>query len=76
MVVSSRQLLEGEYDSALVSVEARLLEKSLVPRRQTLLLQTDGLIVNASMQAIQPDPALFSLRDGSRIRVTGICMVE
>ena len=76
MVVSSRQLLEGEYDSALVSVEARLLEKSLVPRRQTLLLQTDGLIVNASMQAIRPDPALFSLRDGSRIRVTGICMVE
>jgi diguanylate cyclase (GGDEF)-like protein len=76
MVVPSKQLLEGEYDSALVSIEARLLEKSLVPRKQTLILQTDGLIVNASMEAVQPDPALFSLRDGSRIRVIGICMVE
>jgi diguanylate cyclase (GGDEF)-like protein len=76
MLVPSQQLLEGEYDSALVSIEARLLEKSLVPQKQTLMLQTDGLIVNASMNAAKPDPALFSLRDGSRIRVTGICMVE
>ena len=75
-VVPSKQLLEGEYDSALVSIEARLLEKSLVPRKQTLMLQIDGRIVNASMEAVRPDPALFSLRDGSRIRVTGICMVE
>ena len=52
------------------------MEKSLVPQKQTLMLQTDGLIVNASMNAAKPDPALFSLRDGSRIRVTGICMVE
>ena len=76
MVVAGKQVLEGEYDSALVSIEARLLAKSLVPRKQTLMLQTDGLIVNASMDAVQPDPALFALRDGSRIRVTGICMVE
>jgi diguanylate cyclase (GGDEF)-like protein len=40
------------------------------------MLQTDGLIVNASMEAAKPDRALFSLRDGSRIRVTGICVVE
>jgi diguanylate cyclase (GGDEF)-like protein len=76
MVVPSKQLLEGEYDSALVSIEALLLGKSLVPRKQTLMLQIDGLIVNASIEAAQPDPALFSLRDGSRIRVTGICTVE
>jgi diguanylate cyclase (GGDEF)-like protein len=76
IVVSSRQLLEGEYDSALVSIEADLLEKSLAPRKQTLVLETDGLLVNASMEGVRPDPVLFSLRDGSRIRVTGICMVE
>jgi len=76
IVVSSRQLLEGEYDSALVSIEGELLEKSLVPRKQTLVLDTGGLIVNSSMEAVRPDPALISLRDGSRIRVTGICMVE
>ena len=69
-VVPGKQLLEGEYDSALVSIEARLLEKSLLPGRQTLILQTDGLIVNASMEAAQPDPALYSLPDGSRIRIT------
>jgi len=73
-VVTGKQLLESEYDSALVSIDARLLDKSLAPRKQTLILESDGLIFDASIEAAEPDPALFSLRDGSRLRLAGICV--
>jgi diguanylate cyclase (GGDEF)-like protein/PAS domain S-box-containing protein len=75
-VRTARQLQEGDYDSALVSVQARLLEKSLLPRHQTLLLESGGLIFPASMDAGQPFAKLVSLPVGSVLRVTAICVLQ
>jgi diguanylate cyclase (GGDEF)-like protein/PAS domain S-box-containing protein len=74
--LTAKQLLEGDYDSTLVSIEARLLEKSLLPERQTLLLQAGDLMFNAAMEGMPPDSSLASLRKGSRVRVVGICLAQ
>jgi PAS domain S-box-containing protein len=76
VAVTGRQLLHGEYDSALVSIEARLLEKSLAPGKQTLVLESDGFIYEAIMESEQPDPGLEALLAGSRLRLTAICTSE
>jgi len=74
--VRGQQLLEGDYDSELVSIEARLLGKSLVPPSQTLILQSDSLTLSASMEAAQPNPKLVSLAPGTLLRVTGVCVAQ
>ena len=74
--VTAKRLLESDYDSQLVSVEAFLLEESYLPGSQTLVLQDGGLIFNAAMAIDALDRKLGSLRAGSRLRVTGICLED
>jgi signal transduction histidine kinase/CheY-like chemotaxis protein len=74
--LTARQLLESDYDSELVSIEADLLEESHLLGHQTLILQNGGLSFNAAMATDTPDFKLRSLRAGSRLRVTGICLEE
>ena len=76
LALSARQLLNGDYDSMLISIEARLLEKSVLPERLTLLLQAGDLIFNAHLEGVQSGSSLASLREGSRVRVAGICATQ
>jgi PAS domain S-box-containing protein len=72
--VTAKQLLEGDYDSELVSIKAGLLEKSLLPGGRTLILQDGSLTVDAAMASGRLDGKLDSLRAGSHIRLTGVCV--
>jgi PAS domain S-box-containing protein len=72
--VTAKQLLEGDYDSELVSIKADLLEKSLLPGGRTLILQDGSLIVDAAMASGRLDGMLDSLRAGSHIQLTGVCV--
>jgi len=74
--VTAEQLFEGDYDSELVSIEADLLEESLLPGAQTLILRDGNFTFNAAMAADAPDDRLRSLRAGSRLQVTGICLAQ
>jgi PAS domain S-box-containing protein len=74
--VTAKQLLEGDYDSESVSIEADLLEKSLLPRSQALMLRSGGVIFNASMSAAGADDKLAALQAGSRLRVAGVCLAQ
>jgi len=74
--VRGKQLLEADYDSELVSIQARLLGKSFVLGSQTLVLQTDNLTLSASMEAPQPDPKLVSIVPGTLLTVTGVCLAK
>jgi two-component system, sensor histidine kinase and response regulator len=73
---TAKQLLEGEYDSALVSIQANLLEKSLFPGNEILMLQDGRLTFSASMAADGGDDKLDSLPAGSRLQVTGVCVAQ
>jgi two-component system, sensor histidine kinase and response regulator len=73
---TAKQLLEGEYDSALVSIQADLLEKSLFPGNQILMLQDGRLTFSASMSNASVDDKLDSLLAGSRVQLTGVCVAQ
>ena len=56
--VTAKQLFAADYDSELVSIEAVLLEESLVAGTQALILRDGGLTFNAAMAADEPDGKL------------------
>jgi PAS domain S-box-containing protein len=74
--VTAEQILHGDYDSMLVSTEGGLLEKTVLLGRQTLVLKTATTVFDASISQSKVEPELGSLRTGSVLRVTGICLVK
>jgi PAS domain S-box-containing protein len=74
--VTADQILRGDYDSLLVSIDGRLLEKSVFPGKQTLVLKTGTTIFDASIGQPETDPVLVSLRSDSVLRLTGVCLVK
>jgi len=74
--VTSKQLFEGDHDSELVAIKADLLEASRLPGTQTLILRNGGSTFDAAMAADAPDDKLRSLRAGTRLQVTGICLAQ
>jgi PAS domain S-box-containing protein len=64
------------HDAELIQVEGQLTGYSLNPGEQILLLQ-EGKVVFEAELAGKKIPAVFtSLREGSRLKVTGICTIE
>lgn len=71
--VSPETILAGELDNRVVSLQARLLNHVSGATQQTLVLQ-DGLTTfSAHLEEGNP---LVSLREGSMLRITGICAVQ
>jgi signal transduction histidine kinase/DNA-binding response OmpR family regulator len=76
VTLAARRLIGGGVDGQLVQIEARLVERVSTPDGHTLLLDGDGTVFAALLDAQTP-PALFDLlQPGSRVRVTGICSVQ
>jgi len=74
--VDAQQALGGEYDARLVSIEAYLMNRIIGASGQTLTLESGNILFNATVESDgAPDQFAF-LRDGSLLRVTGICAVE
>ncbi len=67
------EILRGRHDAELVSLEARLVERSTGAGDQTLLLQSDGQIFSATLPARSSQADLLA---GSRLQLTGICVLE
>jgi PAS domain S-box-containing protein len=72
--VTPEEALRGTYDAALVSLDGRLQAISLLPDETILILRQDQTLYTAFSKGAPP-PALRSLREGSEIRITGICLV-
>jgi hypothetical protein len=68
------QALDGKHDSALVETEGELGAISPVGNDKVLVLHQEGTTFTARVRAA--DPAVTSLREGSRVRLTGICLVQ
>jgi len=73
IVIQPHQALEGKYDSALVTMEARLTAVSSLPHEKLLILNQGRTVFSAMLEG---QGGNFSFREGSRLRVTGICVVE
>ena len=71
-LITPEQALDGRYGSRLVSMEGRLLSRS----HDSLVIQSGDSTFNALFDAEGSFGAVDRLREGSILRVTGICSLE
>jgi hypothetical protein len=74
--VEIAEILSGSLNNNLISIEGHLVRRLREPSREALLLQIGSTLLVAELRdPTEPDP-LRNLRDGSKIRISGISIVE
>lgn len=66
----------GALNNNLVSVEGHLLRQVHEPFREVLMLQDESTILLAELSQYARSDAFPQLREGSKIRISGICTLE
>ena len=74
--VTAEQLLEGGHDAELVRIEGQLLDRALTAREQVLTIGVGHLAGDARLEDPASIPRLAELRPGSRLRLTGVCVMS
>ena len=74
--VSAAQALDGTHDSGLVSIEGTLVGSNHPVGEEVLLLRQGHDSFNVTLQTPGGASPLAGLREGSLLRVTGICLVS
>jgi PAS domain S-box-containing protein len=75
IAITAAQGMSGDCDGTLVGIEARLLDRSTVAESEVLTLQAVPFVFNALLEGATAN-ALASLRNGSLLRLVGICTVN
>jgi len=75
VTLTAAQALTGDHDAEPVRVDGQLLYKSRTATETTLLLTDGGTTFSASLPAGTPE-GFDNLEPGSRLRITGICLIE
>jgi len=70
--VTAEDILQENWDSELVSIDARLVDQVMNRAEQRLILEAGGVLLNARVSGVQ----LPVLNKGSLIRVTGVAIIE
>jgi PAS domain S-box-containing protein len=76
VLVSADKVLRGDLDAKLVEIEGMLMSRSQRGGQQVLAVRSGNVIFKAEMADPHADRPLASVRDGSRIRVRGICITR
>src|SRR5439155_25650435 len=66
---------DDKYDSVLVTLEAQLTAISMLPKEEELILK-QGKTTFTAFGRERPVDAIDDLPEGSRLLITGICLVE
>ena len=74
--ISPEVAIRGSYDNQLVEMQARLLSIGTGPAGKTLILQADSRTFNAQLDGRAADSRIDNIREGSMLRLTGVCSVE
>lgn len=74
--LTAGEALKGEHDAEPVEIDGQLLYRSRTPSEEDLLLTDGGITFQAALPADAPQGFPAALKPGSRLRVTGICMIE
>ena len=73
--LTAQAALQGEYDSALVTMEGQLTASSSLPTEQSFLVRQDSAVFGAIWKGpLKGGPA--APPEGAWVRLTGICLVE
>ena len=75
-LITPEQALDGKFDSRLVSMDGRYLGHSQAGNGIALVLQSDNHTFDAVLDGDDVHSAVDRLREGTTLRITGICSVE
>src|SRR5271157_1011060 len=73
--VTATEALSGDFDGDLVRIDGRLITQKEATGQHTLLLDSGGTVFSAILPADLAGRQGQDLRDGSRLRLTGICTI-
>jgi signal transduction histidine kinase len=76
VVLTPDEALKGTYDCRLVTVSATLLDRALHGQEPYLILEENNFIFHAYLRPAENQEYLERLENGSRIAVTGVCLIE
>ncbi|MGD0547021.1 MAG: GGDEF domain-containing protein, partial [Terracidiphilus sp.] len=74
--VTAEQALLGEHESQLIQVDGLLIRRDLAKADTTLLLSSGQYIFKVVLPRTLSGPEINDWKDGSVLRVTGICLVQ
>ncbi|HLY59194.1 MAG TPA: ATP-binding protein [Terriglobia bacterium] len=74
--MKAEQIDSGDFDSALVKINGRLLQRTSVPGDNTLVLQEGSAVFRAHLPGSSSDKELQSLENGSLLQLTGLCLLQ
>jgi diguanylate cyclase (GGDEF)-like protein len=73
--VSVKEALSGNFEGDLVRMDGRLIGLQRATDQDTLLVSAGGAVFSALLSGDLNEQSLAELRDGSRIQLTGICVI-
>lgn len=74
--ISAKEALQGGYDSRLVEIEGTLIGRDWSEKQPIVFLSAGRFVYSATLPGGSPIQQVQSLREGSVLRVTGICSVH
>jgi signal transduction histidine kinase/DNA-binding response OmpR family regulator/HPt (histidine-containing phosphotransfer) domain-containing protein len=74
--ISAEEALTGNYHSHLVKMEGQLLDRMVSSSEQVLTLQSGKYTFKASLEGAGGAQQLASLKPGSLLEMTGVCLVQ
>ena len=74
--VTTDDALTGNFDSELVQISARVIDRTWQGNEQFLLLQGSNLIFQANLEGANGADNFASVKNGSMVSVTGVCRIE
>jgi signal transduction histidine kinase len=70
------QLPSGSYDTVLVRLRGRLVNRIERMGEQILVLEAEDLILNARLDSTKADSRFAALQKGSELELTGVCLAQ
>ena len=74
--VTAQEAYSGDYAGSLIRLAGRLVEEQEAENHATLLVDVGGVVIPAILPSELRENSFASLRDGSQIQITGICIVS
>jgi signal transduction histidine kinase/CheY-like chemotaxis protein len=75
-VVTAGQVLQGDYDAELVRLEGQLIGSDSTATDPTIVVSSGGFVFSVVLPTQSGARLLTPWKNGSRIRITGICSVK
>ncbi len=74
--ITTDDALSGNYDSQLVKMSARLVDRAVHGEEEYLVLQQSNFIFQAGLKQIDGHDDFSKLENGSQLEVIGVCRIE